>query len=323
METPTRSSALDDEVMACCRSLGTELRSARLRRNISLRELARRTHYSHTYLSKIERGEKVLTLRLAEQCDEVLGPDSELAALVERAQQTRGRWPRPRQLPAGPYRFVGREAELARARAWLRSRRAVDAGVPILAVHGPTGIGKTALVLRWAAEETEQFPDGTLFADLGGGGRRVEPAAVLRGFVTALGVEPHRVPEDVRECAALFRSLLHGSRTLVVLDGAVDDEQVIPLLPGSGGSSVAITSRERLTMVHARFDPLSITLGCLAPGKAAELLHSLVGGAGGVQAEQVGWASPEEIRLAASALPNRPWRPETASPSIPGDASTR
>jgi hypothetical protein len=62
--------------------------------------------------------------------------------------------------------------------------------------------------------------------------------------------------------------------------------------------------------VHARFDPLRITLGRLPPAKAAELLHSLVGGGGDVQAGRVGWASPEEIRSAAYDLLNRSRQPE-------------
>ncbi|MDN0195302.1 helix-turn-helix domain-containing protein [Streptomyces sp. S.PNR 29] len=293
------------------RPLGAELRSARLRRKVTLRELARRTHYSHTYLSKVESGHKSLTPELAKRCCDALGPDSALAALVHRAQLARRPWPRPRQLPAPPAHFIGRETELADARAWLRARHTARPGVPVLAVHGPAGIGKTALVLRWAAEHAEEFADGTLFADLGNGERRVEPAVVLRGFVQALGIEAHRIPGEPDEVAALFRSLVHGTRTLIVLDGVVDTDQVVPMLPGPGDCAVAVTSRRRLAAVQAHFDPLSIRLGRMAVEEGAELVRSLLDGTRVARAlaEQIRHGCPRDIRQLVGDLLADPRKP--------------
>jgi transcriptional regulator with XRE-family HTH domain len=241
--------------------MGAQLRELRLRHGLTLRELARRTHYSHTYLSKVESGKKSLTPQLAKLCDVALGPSSNFVELLHRTELAGLRWPQPRQLPAGPMHLVGRERELATARSWLWARRAGRPELPILLVRGPAGCGKTALVLRWAADqEGEVAADGTLFAHLGNTDRRVEPVVVLRRFVQAIGIEAHRVPTELDGVAALFRSLVHGTRTLVVLDGAADAAQVLPLLPGSSTCTVAVTSRAPLATLQTGFDQLTVVL---------------------------------------------------------------
>ena len=49
-------------------------------------------------------------------------------------------------------------------------------------------------------------------------------------------------------------------------------EQVRPLLPGTAGSLVLITSRRRLTALH---DATVISLDTLSPGEAATLIARL------------------------------------------------
>ncbi|MFD6184685.1 helix-turn-helix domain-containing protein [Streptomyces goshikiensis] len=59
-----------------------QLRRLRALRGLSLADLARRTHYSKGYLSKIETGAKPPTADVARRCDEVLGAGGELLRLV-------------------------------------------------------------------------------------------------------------------------------------------------------------------------------------------------------------------------------------------------
>ena len=65
---------------------------------------------------------------------------------------------------------------------------------------------------------------------------------------------------------------LAGKRMLLLLDDAAGHEQVRPLLPGTAGSLVLVTSRRHLTALE---DAHAISLDTLPPGEAAELLIRL------------------------------------------------
>ncbi|WP_344308153.1 AfsR/SARP family transcriptional regulator [Fodinicola feengrottensis] len=173
------------------------------------------------------------------------------------------RRPAPAQLPALPPIFVSRGAEIA-------LRREVAA---VVAISGPAGAGKTTLAVRIAHQLQDRFPDGQVYADLGGSlSRRVEPATILTDFLDSLGIEP--IPAELQERTALYRSVLADRRVLVLLDGAVDESQVAPLLPGAGASQVLVTSRPRLTGLSA-VDQLD--LGPFTRSEGLELLAAVAG----------------------------------------------
>jgi len=65
-----------------------------------------------------------------------------------------------------------------------------------------------------------------------------------------------------------------GKKVLLVLDDAAGHEQVRPLLPGTAGSLVLVTSRRRLAGLE---DAEVISLETLPAGEAVELLARLSG----------------------------------------------
>lgn len=187
---------------------------------------------------------------------------------------------RPAQLPADVAIFTGRRAELDLFQALLPSPDDRPSAVVIGVIGGMAGVGKTSLAVHWAHRIAGRFPGGQLYADLRGfdpSGSVADPAEVIRGFLDALGIPAHRIPAGLDAQAALYRSLLAGNRVLVLLDNARDTEQVRPLLPGSPGCLVVVTSRNHLhgLVVVDGAHPLSLDL--LTAGESREFLVSRLG----------------------------------------------
>ncbi|MDY0813636.1 AfsR/SARP family transcriptional regulator [Kitasatospora purpeofusca] len=178
----------------------------------------------------------------------------------------------PDQLPAAVADFTGREAESEALRAALRE----PGCVPVAAVAGMGGVGKTALAVQVAHDLAGEFPDGRLHLDLHGtDGRPTRPEEALAVFLRSFGVVGGAIPTSLAERAARYRSLLSGRRVLVLLDNARDAEQVRPLLPGSPGCAVLVTGRTRIgALPNARFTELAV----LSADEAVTLLTRTVGG---------------------------------------------
>ncbi|HEY0451961.1 AfsR/SARP family transcriptional regulator [Actinophytocola sp.] len=194
-----------------------------------------------------------LRLRLRQELG--IDPTKRVTRALTRAlnQQPPDRAPDPRsdrgrpvtaQLPAAFGGFRGREAQLRQLDTLVSG---VDGpGPAIQAIVGAGGAGKTALSVRWAHKVADRFPDAQLYLDL----RATAPAAPVRPidaltrFLRTLGVPRTRVPADLDEASALFRSMLATRRVLILLDDARDPAQVRPLLPGSPGCLVLVTSRD-------------------------------------------------------------------------------
>ncbi|NBE98585.1 MULTISPECIES: AfsR/SARP family transcriptional regulator [unclassified Nonomuraea] len=184
------------------------------------------------------------------------------------------------QLPMDAFGFVGRGGELSRLDALLEHAALQPTAVAMAVVSGSGGVGKTTLVTHWAHRVRERFPDGHLHVNLRGfdpGGPMVAPEEAVRGFLSALGVPPQSVPSGLDAQTALYRSVLAGRRMLIVLDNARDAGQVRPLLPGSPGCVVVVTSRDRLPALVAKEGALALPLGLPTSGEARQLLARQLG----------------------------------------------
>jgi tetratricopeptide (TPR) repeat protein len=190
--------------------------------------------------------------------------------------------PVPAQLPLDPQGFAGRQDELRAMLAMLPPARRPRAGdsVPVFVISGTAGVGKTALAVRFGREVAKRFPGGQLYVNLRGldpGRPPMEPGEALWHLLAGLGVPPHRSNIAVEERAAMYRSLVDGKRILVVLDNATSAAQVRPLLPGSPGCLVVVTSRNELAGLVAAEGAALITLDVLSHAEAREMLACRLG----------------------------------------------
>ncbi|GAB2852808.1 BTAD domain-containing putative transcriptional regulator [Lentzea nigeriaca] len=194
----------------------------------------------------------------------------ELHQQILRAEVAPGRRQHvPRQLPAGVRTFVGRADELA----------ALDKAAGVTVVHGVGGVGKTALVLRWARDVREDYPDGDLYVNLRGFDpevQPVDPAAAAEMLLVGLGVDEIPAGADAR--FALLRTTLVNRRMLLLLDNAASARQVLPLLPGAAGVRVLITSRNQLRALVSQHDATAISLRQLEFDDARSLLAVVLAG---------------------------------------------
>ncbi|MGX7828811.1 BTAD domain-containing putative transcriptional regulator [Actinokineospora sp. 24-640] len=182
----------------------------------------------------------------------------------------------PRQLPARVGHFTGRADELAA----LDEVLATADEPPIVVITGPAGMGKTSLAVQWGHRVVDRFPDGQLFVDLRGQDpRRAVPAQdALAHLLRVLDVPDDRIPAEPDERAALYRSLLHGRRCLVVLDNAGSVEDVLRLVPGGDGNLLVITSRRSMAALAARHATRVVVVDALRHDEAVSLLDNVVGG---------------------------------------------
>ncbi|GIJ58041.1 tetratricopeptide repeat protein [Virgisporangium aurantiacum] len=168
-------------------------------------------------------------------------------------------------LPSHEDGFTGRVNEQGTLLTALRG-----AAVPVAVIAGMAGVGKTRLAVE-VGRQLGPF-DRTLFVDLRGfhpDQPPAEPAAVLDGFLRLLGVPGQQMPHELAARSAAFRQRLAGQRVLVVLDNAADENQVLPLLPGTADAVTLVTSRRTLTGLRT---VAHVMLGIFTSDEAHRLL---------------------------------------------------
>ncbi|MFE2266624.1 AfsR/SARP family transcriptional regulator [Streptomyces griseosporeus] len=211
------------------------------------------------------------------------------------------------RLPSSLPDFTGRTAELGLGERFLAGTGPVDSRV--LAVSGRPGAGKTAFAARLAQGAGDRFPDARVLLTLRDSGGRALPAeAVMAGLLRVL-----EVPAGPEAAADLLHARTRGRKMLFVLDDAVSEAQVRPVLSVLSDSTVVLTSRHTLGALEGvqhlvldvlnRADAEALLVNCGGtamsedPASAAEIAR-LCGGL------------PLALRVAAAGLVTRPhWTP--------------
>ena len=224
------------------------------------------------------------------------------------AAEVRPAWIPVRQLPAPPPDFTGRLADIESL-----IRRMPGASLPVTVITGPPGAGKTALAVKVAHLLSSKYPDAQLYTGLGGACQGRSPAEILGELLRSLGVPAARVPAELAERAALYRSVLAGRRVLLLADDAASAAQVRPLLPGTCGSAVLVTSSSRLADLEGA---TSLSIAGLGHQDAVALLGNIAGqrrvAAERAAADAIVTACgglPLAIRIAGARLAADPARP--------------
>ena len=224
----------------------------------------------------------------------------------------------PNNLPRDIPYFTGRAKELSTLAEAIVAGQAGTA-ITVVAIDGMAGVGKSTLAVHLAHLLARQFPDGQIYLDLHAHDpyeEPIDPAAALDTLLhvagtvgTAALAERHRQPSRLDTRAARWRQQVAGRRMLIVLDDAGSRDQVGPLLPGTPGCLVLITSRRRLTGLAGAF---SLSLPVMGAQDAAELFARVVGPERSHDADAIAEVVrlcghvPLAIQLSASRLRHRP-----------------
>lgn len=208
-------------------------------------------------------------------------------------------------LPEDVPGFTGRVAELHELLTALpEGDRDGGTTVVLRPAHGRSGFGVTALAVHAAHLLLPRYPDGQLFIDLRTctpGRAPAESAHALDILLRCLGVPAQQIPRGVEERVTLWREQLADRRVLIVLDNAMDEPQVRPLLPGAPGCLVLVTSRTDLPQLA---EASRLRVDALGREDALELFARDVAGPrpdrlGATQVTELCGRRPLAVRLAA------------------------
>lgn len=177
---------------------------------------------------------------------------------------------RPFQAPPLPPYFVPRPEAGELLKAALLTQDTRPGTLPVSAVHGLGGIGKSVLAAALAHDPAVQarFPNGVLWTTLG---QQPDVLSLQASWVHALGDYdfPVSTPESTTNH---LRGLLHDQACLLVIDDAWGPAHVTPFLVGGSRCHVLITTRR--AYVGEETGATVYPLPVMAPAQSLALLSA-------------------------------------------------
>lgn len=185
--------------------------------------------------------------------------------------------PVPHQLPGSRRKPIGQD-ELIRGLVEAVCEEQDAGNLAMVLISGMAGVGKSTVADHLARRLQERFPDGVLHAELNGFAdgdtRPAEPDEVLDRFLATL--PPYTTVTGPESKSNALRSALAHRSVLIVLDDALNAQQVLPLLPGDGTCAVIITSRNDLLRLQSERKVLFRKMEPLQEADALEVLQEKV-----------------------------------------------
>ncbi|MEK7571366.1 MAG: NB-ARC domain-containing protein [Patescibacteria group bacterium] len=141
----------------------------------------------------------------------------------------------PFQVPHEIANFIGREKLITEIKKDITSGK-------IIILHGPPGIGKTALAIRLGHLLRSAYPDGVLWY-------KVDSSNVIDILLSLARLfgEDIRAIKDLAVRASVVRTLLEHKKLLLIFDNvsSKDKAQIYALLPNTRTCGVIFSSREQ------------------------------------------------------------------------------
>lgn len=247
--------------------------------------------------TQIAHSEVVFEQRVASL--QAQGQNSFTFVLGSRTANSTARSGRRADVPAPPRPFVGRDTELAELERAVRTP-----GVTPIVVHGPAGVGSTALVSSFIERHRSRM--ATIWWVPCSRPELIEDHLV--GLLHHLAPDtPAGTPVD-----ALDPLLAVADPWFLVFDGCDDPATVADLLPSRGTGAVVVTATTPVWPVPTR----PVTVEPLSTEAACALFTAVAGPESGLDAEGVAAVvevigpMPAAVRLAAAHLRDSGTDPE-------------
>lgn len=207
-----------------------------------------------------------------------LSPGAELAGVYQEILGPRGasrsvpRRAAPCLLPSNPKYFAGRADEVKAICSYMTGQ---ENSVPVVALYGTGGVGKTELAVRCGHQLRPFYPHGQLFVNARSmEGNSLTADSIIDIFLHALGFPGDEIPREYAARSAVFRSTLTDRQVLIILDDVNDGIELSALIPPTSSSAVLLTSRTPLTSIVGQYN---IRLQCPPTADALEMLRFYLG----------------------------------------------